>query len=252
MNEWKAFFNGYAPHYDGEIFTKNTAEEIPFLLEELRLPEGGTILDMGCGTGRHAVALAKLGFRVTGVDISHSMLTVARTRAEKAGVTVRWIESDARDFTATERYDGVICLCEGALCLLGSADDPFERDLRILKNIYDALKPEARFITTVLNACRAIRAACDDDVMSGRFDPVTLIERSEVEILRAGEGKGEGQKKVPVRERLYTPAEFVRMLRQIGFRVDHVFSGTAGTWRREPVKLDEIEFMVIARRRRTE
>ncbi|UCE07716.1 MAG: class I SAM-dependent methyltransferase, partial [bacterium] len=112
---------------------------------------------------------------------------------------------------------------------------------RILQNIFNALKPGARFITTVLNACRLIRAMSDDDVHAGKLNLITMIEHSEIEITTP-----KGKKKVAVRERLYTPAEFVRMLRQVGFSIDHVYGGTAGNWRREALELDEIEFMVIA------
>ena len=51
-------------------FTKNTVAEVDFVLEELSLPPGSRILDVGCGTGRHAVELARRGYQITGVDIS--------------------------------------------------------------------------------------------------------------------------------------------------------------------------------------
>ena len=74
-NEWEEFFDGHAPVYMDNSFTKNTVEEAEFVLEELGLPAGGRILDVGCGTGRHAVELARRGYRVTGVDISSGMLS---------------------------------------------------------------------------------------------------------------------------------------------------------------------------------
>ena len=51
-------------------FTKGTSQEVAFLIETLRLPPGARILDVGCGPGRHAVALAQAGLSVTGVDVS--------------------------------------------------------------------------------------------------------------------------------------------------------------------------------------
>ncbi len=59
-NEWEKFFDEHAPQYMNEVFTKNTVEEVTFILEELKLNSGSSILDIGCGTGRHSVELAYL------------------------------------------------------------------------------------------------------------------------------------------------------------------------------------------------
>lgn len=75
-SEWETFFNGHAPKYMNEVFTKNTAEEVDFVIDELRLKPGAAILDVGCGTGRHAaraLGLARKGYSVTGIDLSSAM-----------------------------------------------------------------------------------------------------------------------------------------------------------------------------------
>lgn len=68
--------------------------------------EPKAILDMGCGTGRLAVALAEKGHRVTGADPSGGMMKVARGRpgAER----VRWIDSDAASLALETRFDLII------------------------------------------------------------------------------------------------------------------------------------------------
>ena len=83
-NEWEEFFDGHAPVYMDNSFTKNTVAEVDFVLEELGLPRGSRILDVGCGTGRHAVELARRGYWVTGVDISSGMLAEAEKVAREA------------------------------------------------------------------------------------------------------------------------------------------------------------------------
>nr|HMS57161.1 methyltransferase domain-containing protein [Fimbriimonadaceae bacterium] len=78
---WQSFFDSHAPHYEENVFTKNTRFEVDFLVELFDLLPGSHLLDMGCGTGRHAIEFAKRGFKVTGVDLSEGMLAVARKNA---------------------------------------------------------------------------------------------------------------------------------------------------------------------------
>ena len=82
---WEAFFDAHAPVYEDNVFTKNTVLEVDFLLEELSLQPGDSILDVGCGTGRHSIELARRGYAVTGIDLSSEMLARA---AEQPGPPV--------------------------------------------------------------------------------------------------------------------------------------------------------------------
>ncbi len=244
-NEWEEFFDGHAPVYMDNSFTKNTVEEVDFVLEELRLPAGSRILDVGCGTGRHAVELARRGYQVTGVDISSGMLAEAEKAAREADVEVELIHADATRFTSGKLFDAALCLCEGAFSLLGSEDDPIEHDLAILRNIHAALKPGAGFILTAPNACRMIRQATQEDVEKGRFDPLTMIEVFTVEW-----DTPQGKKSLLVRGRSYVPTELVMLFRQAGFEVEHIWGGTAGNWGRRRIHLDEMEVMVVASKAR--
>src|SRR5205085_11178373 len=109
-NKCEIFFDSHAPHYMRNSFTRNTLAEVDFLLEVLELAPGASILDIGCGTGRHSIELAKRGYRVTGVDISSGMLAEAEKAAQEANVVVEWIWSDATQFQATKQFDAAICL----------------------------------------------------------------------------------------------------------------------------------------------
>ena len=242
-NEWEEFFDGHAPVYMDNSFTKNTLEEVDFVLEELGLPPGSRILDVGCGTGRHAVELAKRGYQVTGVDISSGMLAEAEKAAREADIEVELIHADATQFTSDRLFDAAICLCEGAFSLLGSEDDPIEHDLAILRHIHAALKPGSQFILTAPNGCRLIRQATQEDVENGQFDPVTMVEVFTVEW-----DTPTGKKSLQVRGRSYVPTELAILLRQVGFEVEHIWGGTAGNWGRRELNLDEMEIMVVARK----
>ncbi|MFW5652416.1 MAG: class I SAM-dependent methyltransferase [Planctomycetota bacterium] len=268
---WQIFFDHHASKYDDEPFTKATEQEISFLREvldipdlspspaagdatgnaddesERRGPEPLRILDVGCGTGRHAVPLAVLGHRVTGVDLSSGMLHKARKRAEEAGVPddrLQFVHVDARQFEPQMDYDIAYSLCEGALCLHDASESRPDADLPLLEMIFKALRPGGRMLLTALNGCRMIRSYSDDDVAAGRFDVLTTSERSEVASLMADSADPDAASNLI--ERGYTPSEFRRMVAWIGFEVQAVYGGTAGAWGRRAPSLDEIELMLIA------
>jgi cyclopropane fatty-acyl-phospholipid synthase-like methyltransferase len=243
-NEWEEFFDGHAPQYMNNSFTRNTLAEVDFIMGELNLPEGSSILDMGCGTGRHSVELARRGYRMTGVDISSGMLAQAEKAAGEAGVTAEWIKADATQFKSDKLFDAAICLCEGAFGLLGKDGDAIEHNLSILRNINQALKPGGKLIMTVINGFALVRKYSQKDVENGRFDPDTLAEFYLMEY-----DTPEGKKSMVVRERGFVPTEMVLMLQQSGFEVNHIWGGTAGKWERCKLDLDEIEIMVIATKR---
>lgn len=125
--DWQRFFDGHAPVYMENCFTTNTVREVDFLVEELRLQPGAAVLDVGCGTGRHTIELARRGFAVTGVDLSEGMLAEARRTAGQAGLEVTLVHANAARMRLGRQFDGVICLCEGAFGLLGRGDDALEQ-----------------------------------------------------------------------------------------------------------------------------
>jgi SAM-dependent methyltransferase len=199
------------------------------------------VLDVGCGTGRHAVELALRGMRVTGVDLSPGMLAEARKRAGEAGVPVTWVHADATRFDLDERFDAAICLCEGAFGLLGTADDSLEQPLAILGNISRLMKPQSKCLFTVLSAFRMVRNHPQADVASGAFDPLALAERSEISP-QGHEGPS------PMRERGFVPTELRLLFVLAGLEVLGIWGGTAGSWGKRPIDLDEYEIMVLARK----
>lgn len=235
--EWADFFDGHAPVYEENRFTKNTVAEVDFLVDSLWLAAGTAVLDVGCGTGRHAIELARRGCCVTGLDVSRGMLDVARRHAARAGVEVTWLESDARDFSLPGRFDAVICLCEGAFGLLGSGDDPIGQPVAILRNVAAAMKTGSRCLFTVLNAYAMIRKHPQTSVQDGLFDPLALAERSECDVPGAAD-------RYSLRERGFVPTELVLLFRLAGIEITDIWGGTAGNWGRRPIDLDEIEIMV--------
>ncbi len=116
---WESFFDGHAPDYLDNVFTKNTDFEVKFIIDELGLTPGTWVLDIGCGTGRHTIPLARYGIKMTGLDLSEGMLAQARAYADKENIKVELIQADATNFQLPQQFDHAICLCEGSIGLLG-------------------------------------------------------------------------------------------------------------------------------------
>ncbi len=151
---WEEYFDAHAPDYMDNSFTRATIDEVNFIIEELGLPEGNSILDVGCGTGRHSIELAKRGYIMTGVDISGGMLEEARKAAENAGVRLNLVKGDAMQMAFNHEFDAAICLCEGAFALLGDNDDAYDHDMRILNKIAAPSNRERLLFWRPLTACR--------------------------------------------------------------------------------------------------
>lgn len=243
-NPWYELFQRHASFYDQNPHTGNTEAEVDFMLEVFELPEGAAILDIGCGTGRHAIELARRGYRVTAVDFSPAMLAEARKKAEAAGVTVFWVEADATQYRALNPHDAAICVCEGAIGLVPPSQEPVAHDMAILKNIAASIKPNAPFLLTFLNAYAKVRELKQEQVDDRQFDPATMVHiySDELEL-------PEGKMEIPIKERLFFPPEMAAMLYHAGFAVKNIWGGTAGEWAKRPIKLDEIEVMAFCRKR---
>jgi SAM-dependent methyltransferase len=242
IQTWRDFFDLQAPTYELHEFTKNTLVEVQFLMDVLELRPGMSVLDLGCGTGRHARELAKRGIKVTGVDFSEGMLREARKKSD--GLAVEYVAADITTYVHPTAVDAVICICEGGFGLLGHDEDPVAHDLAILRNAAATLRPGGRFCLTALNGYAQIRQIKDEDIEGGAFDPATMILRYRNEM-----SLGDGQPvQVRIVERQFIPPELMALMHHAGFRVDHLYGGTAGDWGKRPLRLDEIEMMVLAHR----
>ena len=175
------------PAYLRYSFTMGTEQEVSFLIEELGLTPGMTVLDVGCGPGRHCVALARRGIRSIGVDISERFVTVARELAEREGVAelTEFHRADARAMVGDPRIDAslrpgggvdaAISLCQGAFGLGGGTtpDDPqnLAPDSAVLNGIRSALVPGGRAAVSAFSSYFQVRWLEDQD----SFDAASAV-----------------------------------------------------------------------------
>lgn len=85
---WQRIFDDH-----GLVF-HDPHEDLPGLIDLLHEQQAHSILDLGCGTGRHVLALARAGFAVTGIDSAPNALSTTRDRLEAAGLTAELYEQD--------------------------------------------------------------------------------------------------------------------------------------------------------------
>ncbi len=104
------------------------------------------ILDIACGTGRHAIEMARRGYTVTGVDISADMLAAARQDARVQGLEIELYQKDMRKLDFHEAFDAAYILFN-TLCLLTHNDEL----IGFLKGVHTALKPGGAFVIEVSN-----------------------------------------------------------------------------------------------------
>ena len=110
MSNRSEFGGDYSASYDALYAEKDYAAECDLLEEVWRRFARGevkTLLDIGCGTGNHALLLAQRGYKVSGVDRSPNMLSQARA---KAGGNCDFFEGDARDFDLNAQFDAAIMM----------------------------------------------------------------------------------------------------------------------------------------------
>lgn len=133
------FGTDYAARYDTLYAEKDYGAECDLIEAAARrfAPEGGrTVVDIGCGTGRHAIELARRGWDVSGVDRSPAMLALARARAAEAGLDVTFMEGDARAFDAGRQFDLALMMFAVA-GYLGTADAVREAFANVQRQLVD-------------------------------------------------------------------------------------------------------------------
>lgn len=136
-------YDRWARHYDliyERLIDYNAqCEYIRSMLRDLRVPDDGRILDLGCGTGGHAIPLARMGYRLTGVDVSGPMVEIAKQKA--GGLQAEFLQMDMRELALPEDFDASICMFGGFGHVVETTDIR-----RTFAGIHARLRDQAPFI----------------------------------------------------------------------------------------------------------
>jgi SAM-dependent methyltransferase len=242
------WFEDLADHlgaaYDRYAHTKGTVQEVDHVVEVLGIRPGARVLDVGCGTGRHAIELGRRGIAVHGIDISRRFIDIARSRASDerehrmggAGSSLVTFErADARAMAFHEEFDAVICLCQGAFGMMTAEGD----DDAVVAGMARALRPAGRLALSAFNAYFAVRYhdEADFDASTGVSHEITEI-RSETGEVRS----------VDLWTGCYTPRELRGLLASHGLRIDSISSVEPGAYGSAAPTTESPEFLVVAHR----
>lgn len=222
---------------------EDTDGQVDFAARALSLRPGAPVVDLGCGHGRHALAFARRGHPVVGVDAVAAFVALAREAAAREGLRAEFVHGDLRTFAVNDPpFEGAVCLFDA----FGWFDD--DAQLGILRNVFALLRPGGRllldlrtreFVTRI--APVSVTDAPGGDVMIDRhhFDLESgrLVDTRTT--IRGGKSRT-----VTFSVRVYAYTEIRAMLRAAGFEVERVYGGFDGA----PLSAARPRTLVVARR----
>jgi len=256
MKQWyESLFENYGQKYDKEVFTRGTQGECDFIEKEINYNKELKILDIGCGTGRHSLELARRGYCLTGIDLSDSLLNRAREKASAQNLRVDFQIQDARKLPFTNKFDVAIMLCEGAFPLM----ETDEMNYQILQNAARTLKQNGKLIFTTLNGLfplfHSVKDFIASQVLEGNatsdknsFDLMTFRDHSSAYV----EDDSGNKKELKCNERYYVPSEITWLLKSLNFRTIDIFASKLGAFsRNDKLSTEDFEMLVIAEKSAT-
>ena len=229
MPDWARdyFERGYAQRWGLQAPTDDVRLQADSLWNLLQLCPRSRVIDIGCGHGRHALALARSGADVVGLDFSVALLNRARHLAADLQTQVRWVRGDMRRLPCRSECARAAILIDA----FGFFDSEAEHD--------EVLREAARVLTTggrlalkvvnggpILSAFRETNREERDGVVISisstlTMDPPRMTQRISVSGPR---GQGEYER----RQRLYRAEELGAALEHAGFAIVGVFAGPDG------------------------
>ena len=230
MDQWfTTFFDGLAHDFwEAAVPAEVTAAEVAYLQRSLGLGPGRRVLDVPCGRGRHALALARAGVDVVGVDISEDAVGPLRRRAAEERLAIEVHRADMRRLGVIGEVDGAYALGNsvGYFGVDGIAD--------FFAAVAGAVRPGGRFVVDTsmvaesllpqLGLERSHEAGGITMTDEDRYDVRTSCVFTTVSFERAGAATTRQMSHCVV-----TSGHLVRLLSQAGFEAEALHGDTDGT-----------------------
>ncbi len=174
-------------HWTQSLFVDNAALFLPFLerlkeraeaeaviisetLSDLGVAQGGKVLDVACGVGRHALPLAKRGYSVLGCDISELYVGIASREAAGTGTNARFVVADVRDLRRAVASEGPFDAFLNMFTSFGYYGET--EDLRLLQDLHAMASPDAVLILEAMNR----------DFLLAHFEPESMEEAANIQL----------------------------------------------------------------------
>ena len=251
MKQWyESLFENYGKKYDNENFTQGTIGECDFIEKEIDFNKSLKIIDIGCGTGRHSIELAKRGYKVTGIDLSESQLARAKEKAKAQNLQIDFQKHDARNLTFKNEYDLAIILCEGAFSLMETDEMNYE----ILRNATNSLKAAGKLIFTTLNGLFPLFHSVEEFGASTTEEGNATYSKNTFDLMTfrdfnitTVEDDFGNKKELECNERYYVPSEITWLLKSLEFKKIDIYGAKLGAFsRNDKLKTEDFEMLVIA------
>ncbi len=227
QKEW--FLHWFNSHFYPLVYQHRDHREatiaIGLFLKSCSPPKGAKILDLCCGTGRHAIPLAQMGYAVTGLDISSTLLQYARERAQHLP-TLQLVQQDMRLPFPDPPYDAILNLFTSF-----GYFDTIEEDRQVLHNVATALNSSGYFFFDYLNVPYTLRMLQPENTQSVAGMRIhqqrrilgNRIQKS-ITITDASGVVHQFEEQV----RLYTLQDFENLFRAVGLTIEQRFGDYQG------------------------
>ena len=224
---WEELFNDDFIRTMAKITDAQIAAEVDFIEDSLGVAKGGAMLDLACGTGRHAIELSRRGYGVVGYDLSLAMLARAADEAQDRDQKLNFVQGDMRDMVFEDTFDGIFSWCTS----FGYFDE--EKNTQVVTKVHRALRQGGQFLLDVANRDYIIRQApslawyegegcvCMDEMQVDWITSRMRVKRT----MMMDDGR---TKELEYSIRLYALHELGKLLHDCGFRVCEV-SGRSTT-----------------------
>ncbi len=234
---WETFYDWM---FDKTSF-QLAQQQIPQLLSLINHPVD-LVLDLGCGPGRHCLALAQMGYTITGVDMSQFLLSKARTKSKEMLLNIDFIQADMLDFTTSKKQDLIVNMFNS----FGYFDTP-EKNQKVINNAYNNLNETGTFVIDTVGKetlARNIEPVHLSEHTNGdlRIERPLLIDNLQVFSNEWILVSGDKAFKRSYQHYVYTPIELTTMCMQAGFDSVQVYGNLNG----EEYDLDSDRLVVVA------